>query len=39
LMHDVHTFKRFGVLPTSARTDWMFGLKRRLVRRCECEIA
>ena len=38
-MHAVHTFKRVGVLLTNARTVWMFGLKRRLVRRCEWEIA
>ena len=37
-MHDVHTFRRFGVFFTTARTDWMFGLKRRLLRRCEWEI-
>ena len=35
--HDVHTFKRFGVPETTARTRWMFGLKRRFVRRCECD--
>ena len=33
----VHTFMRTGVAPTSARTRWMFGFQRRLVRRCECE--
>ena len=38
LMQEVHTFKRFGVLPTMARTVWMFGFQRRLVRTCECEI-
>lgn len=38
LMHDVHTFIRFGVEPTTARTRWMFGFQRRLVRRCECEM-
>ena len=38
LMHEVHTFSRFGVPPTIARrTVWMFGLKRRGVRRCENE--
>src|SRR6202034_3008380 len=35
LMQDVHTFSRLGVLPILARTLWMFGLKRRGVRRCE----
>ena len=29
---DVHTFNRFGVAPTMARTRWMLGLKRRFVR-------
>jgi len=38
LMQDVQTFKRLGVLPTMARTVWMFGFQRRLVRTCECEI-
>ena len=33
----VHTFMRTGVAPTRARTRWMFGFQRRLVRRCECE--
>ncbi len=33
----VHTFMRTGVEPTRARTRWMFGFQRRLVRRCECE--
>jgi hypothetical protein len=35
--HPVQTFTRLGVPPTSARTRWMFGFQRRLVRRCECE--
>jgi hypothetical protein len=39
LMQDVQTFKRFGVPPTLACTVWMFGSNRRLVRRCEWEIA
>ena len=38
LMQEVHTFRRFGVLPTMARTVWMLGFQRRLVRTCECEI-
>lgn len=38
LMHEVHTLMRLRVLPTVARTDWMFGFQRRGVRRCECEI-
>ncbi len=33
----VQTFMRTGVAPTRARTRWMFGFQRRLVRRCECE--
>ncbi|OJF79155.1 hypothetical protein NS14008_07965 [Nocardia seriolae] len=35
---EVQTFMR-RVLPgaTWARTVWMFGFQRRLVRRCECE--
>jgi len=33
LRHDVQTFIRFGVTPpTRARTRWMLGSKRRLVR-------
>ena len=39
LMQDVQTFRRFGELLTTACTVWMFGLKRRLVRRCEWEMA
>jgi hypothetical protein len=35
LMHDVHTFNRFGEPLTNARTRWMFGSQRRLVRRWE----
>ena len=31
--HEVQTFSRFGVPLTTVRTRWMFGLKRRLVRR------
>lgn len=38
LMHDVHTFMRLGVDPTTARTRWMLGFQRRLVRRWECEM-
>ena len=38
LMHEVHTLSFFGVLPTIARTVWMLGFQRRLVRRCECEL-
>ena len=38
LMHDVHTFMRLGVEPTTARTRWMLGFQRRLVRRWECEM-
>ncbi len=33
--HDVQTSIRRGVPATRARTLWMLGLKRRLVRRCE----
>ena len=34
----MHTLSRFGVPDTIAlRTVWMFGLKRRRVRRCENE--
>ena len=35
--HPVHTFRRFGAPLTSARTRWMFGFQRRLVRRWEWE--
>jgi hypothetical protein len=31
--HEVQTLSRFGVPLTTVRTRWMFGLKRRLVRR------
>ena len=34
-MHDVHTWMRFGDPFTMARTRWMFGFQRRLVRRWE----
>jgi hypothetical protein len=34
-MQEVHTPSFFGVLPTMARTVWMFGFQRRRVRRCE----
>ena len=37
LMHEVQTFSRFTVRPTLARTGWMLGFQRRLVRRCEWE--
>ena len=37
LRQEVHTFSRFGVPLTTARTRWMFGSKRRFVRRCECD--
>src|SRR6516165_10580691 len=36
-MQEVHTYRRLGVPPTSARTRWTFGFQRRRVRRCECE--
>src|SRR5579863_6441449 len=36
-MHDVQTWRRLGAPPTIARTRWMFGFQRRLVRRCEWE--
>ena len=35
LMHDVHTWRRRGAPFTSARTRWMLGFHRRLVRRWE----
>ena len=38
LMQEVHTFSRFGVPFTTARTGWMFGFQRRRVRRCEWEM-
>jgi hypothetical protein len=31
LRQEVHTFNRFGVPDTRARTRWMFGFQRRLV--------
>src|SRR5262245_40157849 len=34
-MHDVQALTRFGAPLTIARTRWMFGFHRRLVRRCE----
>ena len=34
-MHDVHTDIRLVVPFTTARTRWMFGFHRRLVRRWE----
>jgi hypothetical protein len=37
LMQEVQTLSRLGVPLTMARTFWMFGLKRRRVRRCENE--
>ena len=37
LRQDVQTFRRFGVPRTTARTRWMLGFHRRLVRTCECE--
>src|SRR5262245_51078175 len=36
-MQPVQTCKRFGAPLTMARTRWMFGFQRRLVRRCECD--
>src|SRR3990170_4387271 len=37
LMQPVHTLTRLTVPSTRARTRWMFGFQRRLVRRCECD--
>lgn len=34
-MQEVHTLRRFGVPSTRARTRWMLGSQRRLVRRWE----
>src|SRR2546421_10454602 len=34
-MHDVQTWTRFGLPFTIARTRWMLGFQRRLVRRWE----
>ena len=36
-MQPVHTLSRVGVPFTKARTRWMFGFQRRLVRTCECD--
>src|SRR5262245_5833138 len=36
-MQDVHTYRRRGDPFTRARTRWMFGFQRRLVRTCEWE--
>ena len=36
-MQEVHTYTREGVPPTTTRLRWMFGLKRRGVRRWENE--
>ena len=36
-MQEVQTLMRFGEPSMSARTRWMFGSQRRLVRRWECE--
>ena len=36
--HEVHTLSRLGVAAPDARTRWMLGFQRRLVRRCECEM-
>lgn len=35
LMHDVQTDTRRGDPPTTARTRWMLGFQRRLLRRWE----
>ena len=37
LRQDVHTLRRLGAPPTRARTRWMLGFHRRLVRTWECE--
>lgn len=37
LMQEVQTLMRVGEPATSARTRWIFGSQRRLVRRWECE--
>jgi hypothetical protein len=34
-MQEVQTLKRRGLPPTMARTRWMLGYQRLLVRRCE----
>ena len=38
LMQEVQTFIRLVFEPARLRTVWMLGLKRRLVRRLECEM-
>ena len=38
LRQETQTFTRFGVPEIMARTRWMFGFQRRLLRICECEI-
>ena len=37
LMQLVHTLTRLVEPFNEARTRWMFGFQRRLVRRCECD--
>src|SRR6056297_1443311 len=37
LMHPVQALTRLVAPFTDARTRWMFGFQRRLVRRCECD--
>lgn len=37
LRQEAQTERRLGVPSTIARTLWMLGFQRRLVRRCECE--
>ena len=37
LRQDVHTLRRLGAPLTRARTRWMLGFHRRLVRTWECE--
>src|SRR5262245_58319095 len=36
-MQPVHTLTRLAEPPTRARTRWMLGFQRRLVRRWECD--
>lgn len=38
LRQATHTFRRFGVPLTIARTRWMLGFHRRLLRIWECEM-
>ena len=38
LRHEVQALTRLGDPATTARTRWMFGFQRRLVRRCEWEM-